>query len=51
MADVLKVQKTNVTDIAGEIVMLGVSGDSQTVLSVSICELTGQSSVYRLRLE
>tara|TARA_R110000787_G_scaffold275235_1_gene383704 strand:+ start:731 stop:1066 length:336 start_codon:yes stop_codon:yes gene_type:complete len=48
MADVLKVQKTNVTDIAGEIVMLGVSGDSQTVLSVSICETGNAAETFSL---
>jgi hypothetical protein len=48
MADVLKVQKTNVTDIAGEIVMLGVSGDSQTVLSISICETGNAAETFSL---
>ena len=48
MADVLKVQKTNVIDIAGEIVLLGVSGDSQTVLSVSICETGNADETFSL---
>jgi hypothetical protein len=48
MADVLKVQKTNVTDIAGEIVMLGVTNDSQTVLSISICETGNADETFSL---
>ena len=38
MADRLLVKKTNITDATGAVCMDGVSGDSQTVLSVSICE-------------
>ena len=38
MADRLLVQKTTITDATGATCMTGVSGDSQTVLSVSICE-------------
>ena len=48
MADRLLAQKTNITDAAGEIVMLGVSGDSQTVLSVSICETAGNDETFSL---
>jgi hypothetical protein len=48
MADVLKVQKTNVIDTDGEIVLLGVSGDSQTVLSVSICETANAAETFSL---
>ena len=48
MADILKVQRTNVTDIAGEIVMLGVTNDSQTVLSISICETGNADETFSL---
>jgi hypothetical protein len=48
MADVLKVQKTNITNIAGAIVLLGVSGDSQTVLSISICETGNAAETFSL---
>jgi len=37
MADRLMVTKTNITDATGAVCMDGVSGDSQTVLSISIC--------------
>ena len=48
MADRLLVQHTTITDAAGEIVMLGVSGDSQTVLSVSICETGNADETFSL---
>ena len=48
MADVLKVQKTNVVDADGEIVLLGVSADSQTVLSISICETGNADETFSL---
>ena len=38
MADRLLVKKTNITDATGAVCMDGVSGDSQTVISISICE-------------
>ena len=37
MADRLLVKKTNITDATGAVCMDGVSGDSQTVISISIC--------------
>jgi hypothetical protein len=49
MADTLKVQKTNVVDTDGEIVLLGVSGDSQTVLSISICETGNAAETFTLQ--
>ena len=49
MADRLLVQKTRITDAAGEIVLLGVSGDSQTVLSVSICETGNAAETFSLQ--
>ena len=49
MADRLLAQKTTVTDAAGEIVLTGVSGDSQTVLSISICETAGADETFSLQ--
>tara|TARA_R100000306_G_scaffold33083_1_gene34524 strand:- start:77 stop:403 length:327 start_codon:yes stop_codon:yes gene_type:complete len=48
MADRLLVQKTAVTDAAGEVVLTGVSGDSQTVISISICETAGADEIFSL---
>ena len=48
MADRLLVQKTNITDATGATCMTGVSGDSQTVLSVSICETGNAAETFSL---
>ena len=48
MADRLLVQKTNITDATGATCMTGVSGDSQTVLSVSICETGNADETFSL---
>jgi hypothetical protein len=48
MADRLLAQMTNITDASGEIVMLGVSNDSQTILSVSICETGNADETFSL---
>ena len=49
MSDRLLVQKTAVTDAAGEVVLTGASGDSQTVISISICETAGADEVFSLQ--
>ena len=48
MADRLLVQKTTITDATGATCMTGISGDSQTVLSVSICETAGADETFSL---
>ena len=48
MADRLLVQKTTITDLTGATCMTGLSGDSQTVLSVSICETAGADETFSL---
>jgi hypothetical protein len=48
MADRLLARRINVTDTGGEFVMDGVSGDSQTVISVSICEIAAAAEVFNL---
>ena len=46
MADRLLVKKTNITDANGAVCMDGVSGDSQTVISISICETAGNDETF-----
>ena len=46
MADRLLVNKTNITDATGAVCMDGVSGDSQTVISISICETAGNDETF-----
>jgi len=46
MADRLLVKKTNITDATGAVCMDGVSGDSQTVISISICETAGNDETF-----
>ena len=46
MADRLLVQKPTITDATGATCMTGVSGDSQTVLSISICETAGNDETF-----
>ena len=46
MADRLLVKKTNITDATGAVCMDGVSGDSQTVISISICEIAGAAETF-----
>ena len=48
MADRLLVKKTNITDATGAVCMDGVSGDSQTVLSISICETGNADETFSL---
>ena len=48
MADRLLVQKTTITDATGATCMTGVSGDSQTVLSISICETGNADETFSL---
>ena len=48
MADRLLAKTTNITNTTGAVVMDGVSGDSQTVLSVSICEIAGAAELFDL---
>jgi hypothetical protein len=46
MADRLMVKKTNITDATGAVCMDGVSGDSQTVISIIICETAGADETF-----
>ena len=48
MADRLLVKKTNITDATGAVCMDGVSGDSQTVISISICETAGNDETFNV---
>ena len=48
MADRLKVQKTTITNVAGATCMTGVSGDSQTVLSISICNTSANDETFHM---
>ena len=48
MADRLLHQKTNITDATGATCMTGVSGDSQVILSVSICETAGADESFNM---
>ena len=46
MADRLLTKRTNITNTTGAVVMDGVSGDSQTVISISICEIAGNAETF-----
>ena len=48
MADRLLTKRTNITDGTGAVVMDGVGSDSQTVLSVSICEIAAAAELFDL---
>jgi len=48
MADRLLQTRILVHDSTGEVIMNGVSGDSQTVISVSICEIAAAAEVFNL---
>jgi len=48
MADRLLAKTTNITNTTGAVVMDGVSGDSQTVISVSICEIAAAAELFDL---
>ena len=48
MADRLLQTRILVHDATGEVIMDGVSGDSQTVISVSICEIAGADEVFNM---
>ena len=46
MADRLLIKKTNITNTTGAVCMDGVSGDSQTVISITICEIAGADETF-----
>ena len=46
MTDRLLVKKTNITNTTGAVCMDGVSGDSQTVISISLCEIAGADETF-----
>ena len=46
MADVLKVTKNNITNTSGACFLDGVSGDSQTVISIILCEIAGADETF-----
>ena len=48
MADRLLTKRTLIQNATGAVVMDGVSGDSQTVLSVSICEISAAAELFDL---
>ena len=48
MADRLLTKRTLIQNTTGVAVMDGVSGDSQTVLSVSICEISAAAELFDL---
>ena len=48
MADRLLAKTTNITNTTGAVVMDGVAGDSQTVISVSICEIADAAELFDL---
>ena len=48
MADRLLTKRTLIQSTTGAVVMDGVSGDSQTVLSVSICEISAAAELFDL---
>ena len=48
MADRLLTKRTLIQNTTGAVVMDGVSGDSQTVLSVSICEISAAAELFDL---
>ena len=48
MADRLLQTRILVHDATGEVIMDGVSGYSQTVISVSICEIAGADEVFNM---
>jgi len=48
MADRLLTKRTLIQNTTGAVVMDGVGGDSQTVLSVSICEISAADELFDL---
>ena len=48
MADRLLTKRTLIQNTTGAVVMDGVAGDSQTVLSVSICEISDVAELFDL---
>jgi len=48
MADRLLAKTTNITNTTGAVVMDGVGSDSQTVISVSICEIAAAAELFDL---
>jgi len=48
MADRLLVQKTTITNLAGATCMTGATGDSQTVISISICNTSANDEEFHM---
>jgi len=48
MADRLLTKRTLIQNTTGAVVMDGVAGDSQTVISISICEIAAAAELFDL---